>query len=515
MIFVSWHKIKCIKQYENETSACKETIMDNTILSLFEKRLRDLPDSVCVLDETRKLTARELDRLSDTIAQMLPHGAKRVGIIMDHSVEMIAAVFAVLKAGAAYVPAEPTFPIERINYMLSDADAECVIVNKTYSDRVKNVPLIFVEQGMKIEMDDTFVPAAIQDDDLAYILYTSGSTGKPKGIAVEHRNVCHYVRAFANEFHPDKNDTMLQHSVCSFDIFVEEVFASILSGATLAIPSAQTKNDLQKLMRFVEKNNVTIISGFPYLFKEMNELSVLPKSLRLLVSGGDVLRYHYIDTLLNTLPVYNTYGPSETTVCATYFRCEKSSVLADGTFPIGKPILGAEIRIMDENRNSVKSGVAGEICILGGGIARGYIGNLPSENKAFSMTDDGKRIYYSGDLGYLLPDGNIAFLHRKDTQVMIYGKRVEPMEVENVLLKCKGVKAGCVRAAKDESDLSYLTAYIVADETFSLKSVKSEMKRYLADFMIPEFFIRMDRITLNANGKIDTKALPKPLKETV
>ena len=124
--------------------------MDNTILSLFEKRLRDLPDSVCVLDETRKLTARELDRLSDTIARMLPHGAKRVGIIMDHSVEMIAAVFAVLKAGAAYVPAEPTFPIERINYMLSDADAECVIVNKTYSDRVKNVPLIFVEQGMKI-----------------------------------------------------------------------------------------------------------------------------------------------------------------------------------------------------------------------------------------------------------------------------------------------------------------------------------------------------------------------------
>ena len=307
---------------------------------------------------------------------------------------------------------------------------------------------------------------------------------------------------------------MLQYSVCSFDIFVEEVFAALLSGAALAIPSAETKKELPKLMRFVGDNNITMISGFPYLFKELNEVA-LPKCLRLLISGGDVLRYSYVDKLLNKIPVYNTYGPSETTVCASYFRCDKSSVLSDGTFPIGKPVSGAEICIMDENHNKVKSGVIGEICILGNGIARGYIGNLPTESKAFSTTPDGKRIYYSGDLGYVLPDGNIAFLHRKDTQVMIYGKRVEPMEVENVLLKCKGVKTGCVCAEQDESGLSYLTAYIVADETFSLKSVKSEMKLYLAEFMIPEFFIKMSNITLNANGKIDKKALPKVIKEAV
>lgn len=142
--------------------------MDDTILFAFEKRLRDLPGGVCVLDETRKLTERELGGLPDTIAQMLPPGVKRVGIIMDHSVEMVAAVFAVLKAGAAYVPAEPTFPVERINYMLSDADAECIIVHKTYADRVKNVPRIFVEREMKIETDGDFVPATARDDDLAY-----------------------------------------------------------------------------------------------------------------------------------------------------------------------------------------------------------------------------------------------------------------------------------------------------------------------------------------------------------
>ena len=268
-------------------------------------------------------------------------------------------------------------------------------------------------------------------------------------------------------------------------------------------------------MRFVEDNNVTMISGFPYLLKDINELSVLPRSLRLLISGGDILRYSYIDKLLDKLSVYNTYGPSETTVCASYFPCDKYSVLADGTFPIGKPVLGTDICIMDENHNQVENGVIGEICILGNGLSRGYIGNLPSENKAFSTTSDGKRIYYSGDLGYILPDGNIAFLHRKDTQVMIYGKRVEPMEVENVLLKCKGVKTGCVCAAQDESGLSYLTAYIVTDEALSVKSIKNEMKRHLADFMIPEFFIKMSQITLNANGKIDVGALPKVLKEVV
>lgn len=487
---------------------------NKTILALYEKRLKSSTNTVFISDETRKLTVKEFDELADTIAQKLPKNVKRVGIIMEHSVEMIAAIFAVLKVGAAYIPAEPTFPVERINYMLSDAQAECVIINKAYSGVIKNLPLVYVEKGLSIQPNVKITSVLVQSCDLAYILYTSGSTGNPKGVAVEHGNVCHYVRAFANEFHPTENDIMLQYSVCSFDIFVEEVFASLLNGASLAIPSVETKKDLHRLMEFVEQNGVTMISGFPYLLKEINELAILPKSLRLLISGGDVLRYNYVDKLLEKLPVYNTYGPSETTVCASYFHCDKSSVLADGTFPIGKPVLCADICITDENYEQVPNGVVGEICILGDGISRGYIGNLPTESKAFTTTNDGKRIYHSGDLGYILPDGNIAFLYRKDMQVMIYGKRVEPMEVENVLLKCKGIKAGCVRAAQDENGLSYLTAYFVPENEISLKGIKTEMKRYLADFMIPEFFIEITDITLNANGKIDVKALPKVLKET-
>ena len=486
---------------------------EQTIIAMIENQIEARTQGVFVTDEDRALTANEFDSLINTIAQKLPKQVKRVGIIMDHSVEMIAAIFAVLRMGAAYVPAEPTFPTERIRYMLTDAQAECVITSVAYSALTDYLPQIFIEKGIDIDKSAAHTMISVEPSDLAYILYTSGSTGKPKGVAVEHRNVCHYVRAFANEFHPSMKDTMLQFSVCSFDIFVEEVFTTLLSGASLAIPSAETKKDLSRLLSFIEANNVTIISGFPNLLKDLNELPDLPASLRLLISGGDVLRYSYVDKLMRRLPVYNTYGPSETTVCASYFHCKENSVLPDGTFPIGKPVLGAEIFISDESHNRVKDGEIGEICILGGGVSRGYIGNIPKESEAFSHTADGKRIYFSGDLGYILPDGNIAFLHRKDMQIMILGKRVEPTEVENILLKCNGVKAGCVRADTDESGLSFLTAYIVRDENFSLKEIKAEMRKYLADFMIPEFFIEVDRIALNANGKIDVKALPRVLKE--
>ncbi len=218
---------------------------------------------------------------------------------------------------------------------------------------------------------------------------------------------------------------MLQYSVCSFDIFVEEVFASLLNGIAIAIPSEEDKADIQSLMKFIEKHRVTIISGFPYLLAEMNHLSEIPSSLRLLISGGDVLRGVYVDHLLKKAEVYNTYGPSETTVCASYYRCNGGTVLEDGTYPIGLPVKGSNIRIMDTDGKELPPGETGEICIYGDGISLGYIGNYDEENKAFETQPHGSIMYRSGDLGYILPDGNIAFLHRKDTQIMIYGKRVE------------------------------------------------------------------------------------------
>ena len=269
-------------------------------------------------------------------------------------------------------------------------------------------------------------------------------------------------------------------------------------------------------MNFVKKHNVTIISGFPYLMAEMNHLSKIPSSIRLLISGGDVLREVYIDHLLKQTEVYNTYGPSETTVCASYYHCNKGIVLPDGTYPIGQAIKGVKIHILDQNDNELPAGQTGEICIYGDGVSLGYIGNHKEENKAFEKLSDGRIMYRSGDLGYSLPNGDIAFLYRKDTQIMIYGKRVEVSEVESRLYQCKDVQQAVVRAFTDENGLSYMIAYVVpADQNIKVSEIKKELSEHLTNFMIPEFFVKMSQIPLNNNGKPDMTKLPVVMKAGV
>lgn len=485
----------------------------DTIYEVFASRLKEAPETPAVFDETRTLTRRQLDRLADTIAARLPAQAKRIGLVLDHGVEMIAALLAILKRGAAYVPAENDFPRERIHFMLTDAKVDCVITQDRYQDRVTGFPLVLVEPGLAPDKNAPVSEPTAAPDDLAYILYTSGSTGAPKGVAVRNRNVCHYVRAFRHEFAPRETDIMLQYSVCTFDIFVEEVFTTLLSGAVLAIPRAETRADMAQLLAFTDRHQVTIISGFPYLLAELNTCAKLPPSLRLLISGGDVLRASYVTQLLDKVAVYNTYGPSETTVCVTFFHCNKARPLSDGTYPIGTPVRGSRILLLDDRGQPVPAGEVGEICILGGGVAAGYINRPAADTPAFTTTPEGEALYHSGDLARLLPDGNLAFLHRQDQQVMIRGKRVEPEEVENVLFHCPEIKQGAVRAFLDEQRLAYLVAYVVPQEpAFQLSVLKQQMAEFLPPYMIPEFFVRLDTLPMTPNGKVDGDALPVVLK---
>ena len=462
-----------------------------TIYDAFKQQVKARPNALAVKDDNEQLTYCELDKMVTDIAESFPvKHPSRVGIVMSHSVKMIATILAALKSGAAYVPAEPSFPKERIKYMMEDCD------------------FVVTDDGIKQQSD------SMREDGLAYILYTSGTTGKPKGVMVTNRNVLHYVRAVQHEFHPQPGDRMLQHSVCSFDIFVEEVFTTLLSGATLCIPSEETKADIHRLMDYIERNRVTMLSSFPYLLLEMNKLPQIPRCLRLLISGGDVIRGKYIDHLrTQDVMIYNTYGPSETTVCASYFRCDNTEPLADGTFPIGKAVLGTSIEILDDNLQPVKDGEIGEICIFGDGISLGYQGDVP-ENENFTTMPDGRRVYRSGDLGYYLPDGNLAFLHRKDKQVMIMGKRVESDEVENVLCDQREVETAVVCPQTDTDGLSYLVAYVVPrSKHFSLARLKHSLADHLTSFMIPEYFVTMSSLPMTPNGKVDRRALPIVRKE--
>lgn len=489
--------------------------MENTIYGLFKDMVQKHGDKTAIIENKRTMTFQELSDMVDMIADSFPDNTKSVGIVMRHRAEMIASILAVLKTGAMYVPAEPTFPTGRIHYMMDEAKVDFVLTEMQYASKLENYEQIYSDCSI-CQADPGSVNREYRQntDDLAYILYTSGTTGRPKGVSVTNRNVCHYVRAFENEFHPTVGDIMLQYSVCSFDIFVEEVFTSLLNGAALAIPSYDDKKDMRSLMAFVDRHGVTMLSGFPYLLAEMNHLPEIPSSLRLLISGGDVLRAHHVNSLLAKAEVYNTYGPSETTVCASYYRCRDGLVMEDGTYSIGKPVRGAQIKILDDAGNEVPQGETGEICIFGGGVSNGYIGDHAEENKAFVKLPDGGTMYRSGDLGYLLPDGNIAFLHRKDTQIMIYGKRVEVMEVESKLYQCSGVEQAIVRPFIDEEGLSYMIAYVVpSDPALKVSQVRRELAENLTPFMIPEFIVKMPQIPLNTNGKPDMTRMPVVMKE--
>lgn len=492
-------------------------MMTDTIYSLFQSAVQAHRDETAIIENQRTMTFGELSNLVDIIAGGFPKEIKSVGIVMSHRAEMIASMLAVLKCGARYVPAEPAFPTGRIRYMMEEAEVDFILTEKEHMGKLDGFSLRLTD----CEICGVETPAAERTEEQdpeqpAYVLYTSGTTGRPKGVCVTNRNVCHYVRAFADEFHPAAGDIMLQYSVCSFDIFVEEVYTSLLNGAALAILSEEDKADINTLMEFVTSHRVTMISGFPYLLAEMNHLPQIPPSLRLLISGGDVLRGIYVDRLLEQAQVYNTYGPSETTVCASYYRCNGGTVLADGTYPIGHPVKGAKIRILDQGGNELSAGETGEICIYGGGVSLGYIGDHEEENKAFVTLPDGGVMYRSGDLGYVLPSGEIIFLHRKDNQIMIYGKRVEISEVESRLYQCRDVQQAIVRAFTDEEGLSYMTAYVVpADKEMKVSAVRKELAENLTPFMIPEFIVKMPDIPLNTNGKPDVAKLPVVMKAGV
>lgn len=485
----------CIDKYDNKMK--KRTIYDR-----FSYWAELQPDAIAVVEDGRSITYRELNNLTNAImSKFYSKQYSTIGIVMSHRIEMIAAILAVLKSGGAYVPAEPSLPQARIDYMMQTAGVKFIITDNYCRD----IP------QTKLLMDRSVA------NGVAYVLYTSGTSGRPKGVVVENHSVVNYAEAFENEFHIGAGDVMLQYSICSFDIFVEEVFATLLNGATLAIPSKEIHDgNLSDLMAFCEKHNVTVISGFPYLLADMNRHRCCPAKLRLLISGGDVIRATYITWLKRQrIVIYNTYGPSETTVCATYFRIDNTEALEDGTYSIGKSVKGGTVKILDENLHEVPDGKIGEICILGEGVSRGYLGDTPEQTNFVSLSD-GTQMFRSGDLGYRRPDHNIAFLHRKDKQVMILGRRVEPEEVENVLNESPCVERGIVRAFTDEQDLAYLTAYFVpSHKNCQISCIKNFLRSRLSDFMVPEFFVKMDDIPLTPRGKVNDRLLPVVMKEGI
>lgn len=491
--------------------------MDTTIYSRFKELVTAQPDQPAIIDERSCVTYSGLDRMVDTLISRFPTFIPaRVGVVMDHSLEMIAAIMAIIKCGAAFVPVEPDFPPERMNRFLTESGVDFVVTQEKYSSMLSDFTLFIVGNQITSASELYPLPDRCKADRPAYIMYTSSISGYPIGVMVGNRQVVEMARRFGQTFNISPDDVLLQYSACIVNIFIEEVFGTLLNGAVLAIPSAATRNNPQALMQFADDQYVSIISGFPYLLQELNRMPSLPITLRMLISGGDQLNPSSIGHLLEQLPVYHTYGPTEGTALTTCYCCNNGYSLASGNFPIGSPLDGVEVMLLDSDLRPVADGEEGEICIAGSGVADSFTGDHRAEQlSSIAILPDGTRVARTGDIGIRLTDGNISYVRRKESEVNILGKRVVTGEVERALLATGEVSDCAVVHYQDEKGATYLVGYVVpTTSSFSLSWVKNRLAQYLPAYMIPEFFVLLRELPVTASGQVNTLALPVVLKDS-
>ncbi|MCM1077686.1 MAG: AMP-binding protein [Bacteroides sp.] len=490
--------------------------MEPTIYSRFKELVNNDPDHPAVIDERTCVTYSGLDRLVDSLISRFPSFIPaRVGIVMDHSVEMVAAMMAVIKSGAAFVAIEPDFPPGRLVTFLVENGVDFVITQENYASLLNDFSRLII--GPEIYIDPALHPLPDRScaDRPAYIIYTSTPDGYPLGVAVGNSAVIHFAESFKKTYNISGDDILLQFSACIMNIFIQEVFGALLSGAVIAIPSAETRNDPEKLVKFIDNQYVTVISGFPYLMMELNAIKALPITVRLLISSGEALRAASIEHLLEQVTVYTTYGPPEATVSVTTYCCNTGVVLPDGSFPIGKPMNGTDIMILDCDLREVPQGQEGEICLVGDGLADYYTGDHRADLKPFVTLADGRRVFRTGDMGRQLADGNYVYLRRKNSEVNILGKKVVTGEVERAILKSDEVENCAVVHYTDEQGSAYLVAYVVPKtKSFRLSWVKNTLAQYVPHYMIPEFFVLLKALPTDAAGEVNPLALPVVLKDS-
>ncbi|MCP5107020.1 MAG: amino acid adenylation domain-containing protein, partial [bacterium] len=518
----------------------EEVDFPHTLHQVFERQVAASPDAVSIVHDNFHITYGELNRQADNLARVLRRKGVSpddiVALRVEPSIGMMIGELGILKAGGAYLPLPLDAPVERIRFMLEDSSAKILV-----SKLSKLSELSKLSKGIEVVNPDelskespthlTHLTHLTQPTHLGYVIYTSGTTGQPKGVLVEHRNVVSYLRAFYNEFEIRSGDTVIQLASYAFDVFIEEVYSVLLKGGKILIPNEEELLDVEELVGLIRKHQVNIIDCTPLLLNEFNKREPHNfKSVHTIISGADVLKEEYIGNLSGVGTVYNTYGPTESTVCAAYYKYTRNiddTAPLRTSIPIGRPIAGYSVYILSGDRQPVPIGVAGEICISGAGVTRGYLNRPELTAEKFPAARGpsfSTPLYSTGDLARWLPDGPAAqgpciieFLGRIDQQVKIRGYRIETGEIEHLLVKREEIKDAVVFPREDKEGEKYLCAYIVAaageseDITGEIAAgLRDYLMEWLPDYMVPSFFVPLERIPLTANGKIDRKALPEP-----
>ncbi|MGB7604732.1 MAG: amino acid adenylation domain-containing protein, partial [Lutisporaceae bacterium] len=488
---------------------------DKTIHQLFEEQVERTPDNIAVVYEDNSLTYKKLNEKANQLGRVLRDNGvgtdSIVGIMVERSLEMIIGIMGVLKAGGAYLPIDPEYPQDRIEYMLQDSGAAILLTQSRIKDKVEF-------EGQIIELEDeklyqgnvNNIKSNKKPQNLAYVIYTSGSTGKPEGVMIEDCSVVNFITGMANniEFTPEK--TILAVTTISFDIFGLETLLPLIKGLRIVIADENSQKDVNKLSEMIYRQKVDIIQTTPSRMKLLADISntKMFNSLKEILIGGESLTESLVQNLRNKTKakIYNVYGPTETTIWSTVKN------LSEGQIDIGKPIANTKVYLVDKYSNLVPVGVVGELCITGEGLARGYLNRpeLTTEKFVDNPFESGTRMYKTGDLASWIPDGNIEFIGRIDHQVKIRGYRIEFGEIENRLLSHEVVKEALVLANNSNDGSKYLCAYISADRGMKVSELRECLSKDLPDYMIPSYFIQMEKLPLTPNGKVDRKALPEP-----
>ncbi|MEE4565966.1 amino acid adenylation domain-containing protein, partial [Paenibacillus polymyxa] len=492
---------------------------EQTIHGLFETQTAHTPEQPALYFEGEQLSYRELNERANRLARTLrSQGVTKdrlVGLMTERSIDMIVGIFGILKAGGAYVPIDPTYPEERIRYMLDDSGAKLLLTQSHLVDKVAFDGHMLVLDGAQsvYHEDGSNLESLSGPNDLAYVIYTSGTTGQPKGVMLEHHGLCNLKTYFDQEFEISTLDHMLLFASYSFDAACWEIFQALFCGATLYVPTSETILDYERFEQYMADHHITV-AALPPTYAVYLEPQRMP-NLRILVTAGSAASTELVYKWKDQVAYYNGYGPTENSVATSIWPVSKDE-RAGQLISIGRPMPNHRVYMVDRHGHLAPVGVAGELCVSGPGLARGYLdrSELTAEKfvpNPFAAGEAGyERMYHTGDLARWMPDGNIEYLGRIDHQVKIRGYRIELGEVEAQILKVEDVQEVIVLAQADEQGQNQLVAYYVAEREVSAGELRSLLGEELPNYMVPSFLVQLKQMPLTPNGKIDRKALPAP-----
>ena len=491
-----------------------------TIPELFEKQVLKTPEKIAAVFENTSLTYSDINKRINNLAYyLLKQGISKgniVGILLNRSIEMLISMMAILKLGATYVPIDPNYPEKRVQYILENSDTKLILSETKLQNKfILTCPIINAKLDNKEIYNSKHTDNLninFESTNLAYIIYTSGSTGKPKGVMLTHKNIINFIYGVMDKIKFDKKFNMVSLTTICFDIFVLESLLPMCTGITTVIANSEEQTVPQNLNALCLKNNIKILQTTPsklmLLISNDNSLEYI-KNLEYILVGGEAVPSNLVKKLkkLSNAKIFNMYGPTETTVWSTIKDLSQTSLVT-----IGTPIANTYTYILDDNKQVLPIGVNGNLFIGGDGVGNGYLNRpeLTAEKFIDNPFVPGTKMYDTGDIARLMPNGDIIYSGRSDFQVKIHGLRIELGEIEKQISNFPGISNTAVCVKKDLSDRDMLCAYFMANKLINIHKLKDYLKTKIPAYMIPIYFKQMEDFEYTPNGKIDRKNLPNP-----